>query len=852
MPSARNTPSVKVSKGLMDFVKIISLDPKEVREFFIKHNDLYEITSRGDEINRAFVDLDGYMFNCDETDFQVQDETIIDTLKNIDFGTPFRIMTASKFQNVSFEKKIQNKLSYRITFLKKCGNKIAVEYYIRTFVLPKIKETFDTYDVGINFDEDSKVDKTKNYLDIDFSVYSTNRKMRCWGSSKPKEDRPNVIVGDFDVLDTCITYIPDDYELLPSPQIATPPSTPIPTTTTIQNEPTTTTTATTQEEEESQKINILEKVVDGLGQHRWENYRDFITIGMACFNEDLPLQVWERNGKKGSKNKPNDCATHWKGFKKSNLTQATLWAMLKQDNIELFKELIKDRNDFLDLVMNDATNYGVAQFIYNTILFDYLYDGNTYWWGLKNNSTWENTGKNAPPSIRTKIVRIMTENRLLLEKTILKQKQKLCDSENFDKAKLERLEKINGFILDFKKKVESDSFIKGVIGFLQSLYDENTKLMLEDKQVSYIADLMDTNPYVFTFTDCLYDFKINDFRAILPTDFISITCGYKKPVSNPSTRELLVQTLKTIWEDDAVYQYFIDIVSACMCGVRYMEAFFIATGRGGNGKGLIFDVIQNCFGSYNYAINDTALSKRVDNPSAPTAFIADLRGKRMVVATEPEESENLMESTIKKMTGGDILTGRQNYSNNISFTPQFGLFLQANNIPNFNSFSKALERRLRVIPFPFSFVDNPEPNTNERKGNPEIKKKYCKSEEWRNEMCLLLLENYKRVDGKAIDALQTPSLVIQATQSYTEENNAVFNWFITKYEKTNNPKEYPRSIEVLQQYNIETQSKIPPKKFKHSLDYNGVNIKKIGKEGLMKIEGWKRKSVNNEESEEEL
>jgi P4 family phage/plasmid primase-like protien len=524
--------------------------------------------------------------------------------------------------------------------------------------------------------------------------------------------------------------------------------------------------------------------------------------------------------------------------------------MLKQDNIELFKELIKDRNDFLDLVMNDATNYGVAQFIYNNIIFDYLYDGNTNWWGVKSNSLWENSGKTAPPSIRTKIVRIMTENRLLLEKTILKQKQKLCDSENFDKAKLERLEKINGFILDFKKKVESDSFIKGVIGFLQSLYDENTKLILEQNEVSCVAELMDANAYIFAFTDCLYDFKIKKFRAILPTDFISITCGYKKPVSNPSTRELLVQTLKTIWEDDAVYQYFIDIVSSCMCGVRNMEAFFIATGKGRNGKGLIFELIMNVLGAYFYALPEQALCKRIDNPTSATPFIADLRGKRMAMTTEPEESENLMEGTIKKMTGGDKLTGRALYGNPITFKPQFGLFLQANNVPNFNSLTPALVKRLVVIPFPLVFVENPVSNTNQRKGNPDIKNKYCVSNEWRDEMCLYLLENYERVAGKAIDALETPNKVKEATSEYTEENNSVGAWFKEKYEISDNSKDYPRSSEVLQHYYFDTKIKMTPKSFKSALAFNDIEIKKDSK-GFMVIKAWKKKYIVNEEIQEE-
>jgi P4 family phage/plasmid primase-like protien len=836
--------AIKVHQGIATSPSPISLDANEVDNYLAKHKDLYEITFHNGEINRAFVDLDGKIFNCSEDDFETTDETIKQLLSNIDFGTPYSVMTSSKYQNQDWkDKSTSNKLSYRLTFLNKCGSKNAVQRWTQEFVAPKIKEAFEYYDAGLPFyivgvDKKKGDEHKTDYLEYDNSVYRTNGKMRCWNSSKPNENRFNVISSDHQVVDTCITFVPPNCEKLPEPFVETK---------TKQSE---TTTTTQQEETEvkQKETSVLEKVVDNLGQQRWENYQDFITIGMACFNEDLPLSVWERNAKKGSKNKPNDCADHWKGFKKSNLTQATLWAMLKQDNETIFKQLNQDRNDFKTLVSEPPTHFKVAQFFFNCKVNDYLYDNATGWWGIKNNNLWEATNsKTCPPSIKTKIVRVMTENRIILEKTISKQKQKLLEKENYDKEQLDKLDKYTNCIFEFKRNIESDSFLKGVISFLQSLYDENSKIVLDENNASDLSEIMDSNPNLFAFSDCCYDFTINDFRSIRPTDYISITCGYKKPTSNPSTRQLLVQTLKTIWEDDSVYQYVLDVLSSCMCGVRNMEAFFIATGKGRNGKGLIFELICNVLGSYFYALPEYVLCKRIDNPSAPSPDIAKLRGKRLAMATEPEENENLMEGTIKKMTGGDKLTGRALYGNPITYKPQFALFLQANNIPNFNSLSPAIIKRLVVIPFPFIFVDKPTPNTNERQGNPDIKNVYCRSDDWRDEMCLILLENYNRIRGKAIDALDTPSVVKNATSEYTDENNAVGSWWKENYEPSTDG--FIRSRDALDDYFRDTKNKMDSKAFKSALAFNNIEIKKNTK-GLMGIKGWKRKQIEEETENE--
>jgi phage/plasmid-associated DNA primase len=279
-----------------------------------------------------------------------------------------------------------------------------------------------------------------------------------------------------------------------------------------------------------------------------------------------------------------------------------------------------------------------------------------------------------------------------------------------------------------------------------------------------------------------------------------------------------------------------------------MEVFSILTGRGGNGKGLLWELVQRTFGGYYLCLPVASLVKKIDSSTAATPDIANLRGMRCVGTSEPEAEEKLQEGTIKLFTGGDLLTGRPLYGQPFTFKPQFGLFIQTNNIPMFNQITKGGVRRNRVIPFPFNFVGEPKLSY-ERKGNPYIKNVLCRSDEWRDEFFNILLEYYPKAEGKQIDAISTPPLVAERTGEYIEDNNRVGVWWNERYEICEG--EVILSRIALDMYKDDTKMKMGEREFKAALAFNDVDIKKITKgpyKGRMGIENYKRKDQTNEEA----
>jgi putative DNA primase/helicase len=94
---------------------------------------------------------------------------------------------------------------------------------------------------------------------------------------------------------------------------------------------------------------------------------------------------------------------------------------------------------------------------------------------------------------------------------------------------------------------------------------------------------------------------------------------------------------------------------------------------------------------------ETLMAKTYDN-NIPND-IARLKGARMVTAIEATPGRQLDEARIKAMTGGDPLTARFMRAEWFTFTPDFKLWLVANDDPRVRSTDAALWRRIRVIPF---------------------------------------------------------------------------------------------------------------------------------------------------------
>jgi P4 family phage/plasmid primase-like protien len=837
--------TLQFSHGLDQAPNIIHMGAVEAEEYVKQHSDLYEITFHAGKKCRAFIDIDGCLpLEATEEEFQTTHQMILDVLSALDLGTPFSITTSSLYGNMEWKtKERKHKLSYGLIFLEKCGTKNAVSQWTREEIAPRLKEALEIvipfYIKGV----DKEIPDT-NLLDYDNSVYRVDGKMRCVFSTKPGENRPRLIHSAHGVLDTMITYVPDECEELREPVTAAPAPLVY---------------------ESDEKDSVLYKLVMSLSKYRAEDRKDWLTVGMALYNEGEDVEVWDEFSRQSGKYRWGECQRLWRGFRRGGgLTQRTLWKMLKEDNPDVFKAMNAQRRD-LQKAFEIVAHVPYAEHFVKCCPEDYLYDVGSGWWFLQPNKTWANSGTKFPPGLTITISRTLyaelEEYRQGLRHIML-QKGEDLNPNSFEAMRMKNA-------LDGTKSVLQAGFLKSVAEVCQGLYAEQTARRLDIAGKAMVKDMMDANPMIFAFKDAVYDFTLVDGvavgkRPIEATDYIVTTCGYNFPTRNPVVRREMEKYLKDIWskqttvedgeevtygDDGETYEYVMKVFSTTLCGTRWAEAFYILTGKGRNGKGLLFELLQAVMGDYYYPLPIQVLTTKIENPRAPNPDFANLVGKRMVCCTEPEPTERLQEGTIKEMTGGDKLSGRALYGAPVKFKPQLGLFLQCNTVPTFNSISKAGVLRNVVTPFPFIFVDQPS-GPREKKGDPMIKDVYCKSPEWRDEMFFILLDQFESVRGKSNDAIPRSRLVMERTDAYIAENNAVGLWWIQTYKR--DAKGYVLSRDAYISYKTDTGSHISDKLFKAALDFNDWEVKKItsgADKDKMGVKGWRHKT--DKELEEE-
>jgi phage/plasmid-associated DNA primase len=211
-----------------------------------------------------------------------------------------------------------------------------------------------------------------------------------------------------------------------------------------------------------------------------------------------------------------------------------------------------------------------------------------------------------------------------------------------------------------------------------------------------------------------------------------------------------------MFEDNDMDLYYLKTIASSLSGENPFQEMYFWTGRGGNGKSLSADIIKKSFGGYYGAINVSCLTNITKSSNATSPELANKKGIRILVSSEPESTEKIQTSMVKKITGSDDIQARELYKNTTTFNPQFTLFIQMNDEPELSKYDGGIARRLVKVDFPFSFKDHPvHPN-----GRPKItnlRENKILTNPWRDEFILMLIETYNEFI-KGASKIEKPDL----------------------------------------------------------------------------------------------
>ena len=165
--------------------------------------------------------------------------------------------------------------------------------------------------------------------------------------------------------------------------------------------------------------------------------------------------------------------------------------------------------------------------------------------------------------------------------------------------------------------------------------------------------------------------------------------------------------------------------------------------------------------------------KRNDANEANTEKIK-LMNKRFAFLSEPEDGERINIGLLKELTGSEEIIARGLYQKSQTFIMETKLFLGCNELPSIKGEDQALWRRIRVIDFKSTFVENPDESIEYQflinKSIPTIMRTDIS---WRQTFMNILIKYYY------LD-IKEPTEITLKTNQYKENNDENIE-FITLY-----------------------------------------------------------------------
>ena len=207
----------------------------------------------------------------------------------------------------------------------------------------------------------------------------------------------------------------------------------------------------------------------------------------------------------------------------------------------------------------------------------------------------------------------------------------------------------------------------------------------------------DTQEFLLNTPDATYDLQLGMDGAHEHTASDLIT---KMTTVSPSAdnMELWLTAVNNFFcGDRELIDYVQQTVGLAAIGKVYQEALIIAYGEGSNGKSTFWNAIAKVLGSYSGTMSADALTVGCKRNVKPE--MAELKGKRLVIAAELEEGMRLNTSIVKQLCSTDEISAEKKYKDPFKYVPTHTLVLYTNHLPRVGANDDGTWRRLIVIPF---------------------------------------------------------------------------------------------------------------------------------------------------------
>lgn len=505
--------------------------------------------------------------------------------------------------------------------------------------------------------------------------------------------------------------------------------------------------------------NTIKKVMECYGNDRYDEYGCWHSVGMALKNtyiEDVAFELFDYFSSKGKKyDGTKKTYEKFKSFKsfgfvkttsqhfKNGYTIATIYYFAIEDNKPKFLEIMK-KNTF-ELEQFDMCLY-IKLLAENR--FFYVKESDVFKLHCFNGKYWQNDDTLLKQFISTELHDFL---KLLVVELYF-------ESQNFNK------------MISQIKKLKTAKF--------------KQEMVITYKEINLKNEVKFDNKWnLFGFNNVVYDLETGKFRDYEYDDFVSMTTGYDWREPTQDEIDLIKKLINQIMPKEDERKLYLQVLSTCMSG-KCVEKFIIMNGKGGNGKGMIDDLLLNALGNYGMIGNNSILFETSKTGSNPEK--SNIHKKRCVIFREPPENKKFENSVIKELTGGGTFSARGHHETNTVKELNLTMILEANKRPLFaEEPTEADARRIIDIYFGSKYTTDLELIDEEK--HIYLANEYYKTDEFRKKykyaLLKILMNSYAEYKNNN-NIFLIPQSIKERTTQYLEMSCNILQWFKDNYTYT--------------------------------------------------------------------
>ena len=215
--------------------------------------------------------------------------------------------------------------------------------------------------------------------------------------------------------------------------------------------------------------------------------------------------------------------------------------------------------------------------------------------------------------------------------------------------------------------------------------------------------------------------------------------------------------------------YYLKVLARAIAGNIEDKTFCVAIGDSNSGKGCNTDALFGAFPGFVANINASNFAyKKSDGDAAKNrSWMVGCARARLLVCNEISMKDPLDGNIIKtSSSGGDPITARQNYKDELEFVLAGTAFVFANDIPAISPMDDAVQNRMRYLETAYSYLDGhmyeqKKMLDNVRKADPDLKTVFLKRVDVLRTFALMV------VGAWSPDKPVAPEEVVKATKEWT-------------------------------------------------------------------------------------